>query len=154
MRSRHERPYARLMVLGGLVLADLLSGEAGAQRTGSAVHIKGGEALRVAAPGGPEFFLRFAAVVSDERCPAHVLCACANPPVITLEASAPGHPTQQIELSPDIRRDTQQATYLGASIEYVDLLPIPQVPADFTKLKPHDAYTAVLNIGGPEEKRR
>jgi hypothetical protein len=48
----------------------------------------------------------------------------------------------------------QQANYLGATIEYVDLLPIPQESGEFAKLKPLEAYTAVLNIRVPEEKQR
>lgn len=94
MRPRYQRSYTRLMALGGLIFAGLLSGEAGAQRTGRAVHVKGGETLLIAASGGRDFFLHFVAVISDERCPARVLCTWANPPVIALEAYAQGEPTR------------------------------------------------------------
>jgi hypothetical protein len=154
MRRRCDLSYARMLALAGLILASLLSGEAGAQRNCRAVRLKGGETLRITAPGGPDFFLHFVAVVSDERCPARVTCAWANPPVIALAASAQGAPTRLFELSSGGPGGVRQANYLGASIKYGDLFPIPQESGEFAKLKPIEAYTAVVNIGGPEEKQQ
>lgn len=149
MRPSHPLLAARLLLLGGLIVASVLGGNAEAQENDRIARVSGGETLRIAAPGGVNFSLRLVAIVSDERCPARVTCAWANPPVITLEASAPGQTTQSFELSPDIRRKTRLATYLGASIEYVDLLPVPQDSSEFAKRKPLRAYTAVVKIGPP-----
>ena len=70
--------------------AALLNGQAGAPAAAGNVEIRGGESIQITARAGLSFSLRFAAVISDERCPARVRCAWANPPVIALDASAPG----------------------------------------------------------------
>lgn len=142
------------MAISGLLLASLLSFDAGAQSADQTVSIKGGEKVRVAVSGKPDFFLRFAAVVSDERCPARVKCAWANPPVVAIEASAQGKPAQSFEISPGGPGGVRRGNYLGVMIEYVDLTPAPQEPGEFAKVRPLAIYTVVLKIGGPEEKPR
>ncbi|HZQ13173.1 MAG TPA: hypothetical protein VFB31_10230 [Pseudolabrys sp.] len=119
-----------------------------AQAEGRTVKIKGGETVTFEAASGGRYALTFVAVVSDERCPARVTCVWANPPVIALEAVTQGRPKQAFQLSTSAHRAPQQIEIEGASIRFVDLLPVPQMPREFSKLKPTGAYTAVLAIGG------
>ena len=132
----------------------IMSVAAGAQPAGNRVQIKGGQTVRVAAAGQPEFSLRFVSVVSDERCPARVKCAWANPPVISLEASAPGQATQTLTITENGPEGPKQGQYLGVTVDYADLIPVPQEIAEFSKLKPLDVYTVTLIIGGPVAKPR
>jgi hypothetical protein len=130
-----------LALLGALVVLPVRAAE-------QIVRIKGGETAKVTTPGGA-FVLRFVAVVSDERCPARVTCVWANPPVLALEASAPGQPALAFEVRSGGPGGARRGRYLGASIEYADLLPRPQEPGEFAKLKPLGAYTAALRITFP-----
>ena len=145
--------FSRLLLLGWLILAGflagLLVGDVRAQDSARLVRIHGDETVRIALPRAAEFSLRFAAVVSDERCPVLVTCSWANPPVLTLEASAPGQPTQSFDVTPGGPGGARQGHYLGATIEFADLSPIAQVPDDFAKLKPLRVYTAVVKISAP-----
>lgn len=119
-----------------------------AEAEGRMVHIKGGQSITLQAASGGHYVLTFVAVISDERCPARVTCVWANPPVIALEAVAQGRPKQAFRLSTAAHLAPQQIEIDGASIRFVDLLPAPQTPREFSRLKPTDAYTAVLAIDG------
>ena len=148
-RTALGRSCARSYVPAVLLLALFLCGQAFAQSAGNTVQIKGGETMRVTAPGGATFFLSFVAVVSDERCPSRVTCAWANPPVIALEASAQGSAPRAFEVSAGGPGGKKQGSYLGATIDYIDLLPAPRQHTEFGKVRPLSVYTVILKIGAP-----
>jgi len=143
--TKPSRKYAsRAAVI--LTVATLTAVNATAEPVRTTVRIQGGETLYVRAPNGANFFLSFAAVVSDERCPAKVHCAWANPPVIALEASAEGVPVQPFQVTPGGPGGKKEGRYLGATIGYIDLQPAPRETAEFAKLRPLPIYTVILSI--------
>src|SRR3954471_1822389 len=90
--------------------------------------------------------LRLLSIVSDERCAARVTCSWENPPVIVIEASAPSQSTKVFEIAEGGPKGRIQGTYAGITIQYADLTPVPEMPVDFSVLKPLTTYTVRLRL--------
>ena len=119
-------------------------------RYGDAFTLRGGQEVRftVTPPTAPaaELLVRFVEVVSDERCPARVTCAWANPPVIVLEAAFAGQPPKRYTIKGNYNINRVQ--FGGVAIEFIDLNPVPQQPEEFAKVKPLSTYTVTLRVSG------
>lgn len=119
-------------------------------RYGEAFTLRGGQEVRfIASPPtmpAAELLVRFAEVVSDERCPARVTCAWANPPVIVLEAGFAGRPPRRFTIKGNYNINRVQ--FDGLAIEFIDLNPYPQQPDEFAKVKPLSTYVVTLRATG------
>ena len=99
----------------------------------------------IASPGAPPFEARLARVVSDDRCPARVLCVWAGPTVVEIDVRS----VNSAALVTLNSKDGKAAHFLGWSVELQYLEPQPLEPEEFQKLKPLDTYRAVLRASHP-----
>lgn len=109
------------------------------------LRVRGGTQVRVTAQGAPDLSVAFVRVVSDERCPATVQCVWANPPVVTLAVSTVSA-REQVTLGQGGPTPPGEIAIEGWRIAFDDLEPSPQVPEEFSKLKPLTSYTLVLTV--------